>query len=214
MLGIDLVRGRGFTRRRAQPERRRGRRLGNRGARALARRRCDRAGAARRAGPDDRAGRRRGSAGRNAAVRRPAAAAAHGRRHRRRARRRGLSARRQCGSAAPASTCRSAPTWPTTALTLRVRGDVEVARRVIVDRFAALDPNMAQVSTLQTLARTNTYILGDFVLAHARARRAGAAADVVGVVQRAVVSRRATHARDRRAHGARREQRAASARSC
>jgi ABC-type antimicrobial peptide transport system permease subunit len=48
----------------------------------------------------------------------------------------------------------------TTALTLRVRGDAEVARRVIVDRFALLDPNMAQVSTLQTFARTDTYILG------------------------------------------------------
>jgi ABC-type antimicrobial peptide transport system permease subunit len=48
----------------------------------------------------------------------------------------------------------------TTALTLRVRGDAEVARRVIVDRFALLDPNMAQVSTLQTFARTETYILG------------------------------------------------------
>jgi hypothetical protein len=49
---------------------------------------------------------------------------------------------------------------PTTALTLRVRGDADVARRVIFDRFAALDPNMAQVSTLQTFARVDTYILG------------------------------------------------------
>jgi ABC-type antimicrobial peptide transport system permease subunit len=48
----------------------------------------------------------------------------------------------------------------TTALTLRVRGDVDVARRSILDRFAALDPNMAQVSTMQTLAQTDTYILG------------------------------------------------------
>jgi predicted permease len=48
----------------------------------------------------------------------------------------------------------------TTALTLRVRGDAEVARRVIFDRLAVLDPNMAQVSTLQTFVRTNTYILG------------------------------------------------------
>ncbi len=47
-----------------------------------------------------------------------------------------------------------------TALTLRVRGDVEVARRVILDRFAVRDPNMAQVTTLQTFARTNIYILG------------------------------------------------------
>jgi len=47
-----------------------------------------------------------------------------------------------------------------TALTLRVRGDAEVARRVIVDRFAAVDPNMAEVATLQTFAATDTYILG------------------------------------------------------
>ena len=52
------------------------------------------------------------------------------------------------------------PEAATTALTLRVRGDAEAARRVIFDRFAVLDPNMAQVSTLQTFARTNTYILG------------------------------------------------------
>ena len=48
---------------------------------------------------------------------------------------------------------------PMTALTLRVRGDAEVARRVIFDRFAALDPNMAQIATMQTLARTDSYIL-------------------------------------------------------
>src|SRR6188768_2690746 len=48
----------------------------------------------------------------------------------------------------------------TTALTLRVRGDADVARRSILDRFAALDPNMAQVSTMQTLTQTDTYILG------------------------------------------------------
>jgi ABC-type lipoprotein release transport system permease subunit len=47
-----------------------------------------------------------------------------------------------------------------TGLTLRVRGDAEAARRVVVDRFAVLNPNMAQVSTLQTFARTDTYILG------------------------------------------------------
>jgi predicted permease len=47
-----------------------------------------------------------------------------------------------------------------TALTLRVRGDAEVARREIFDRFAELDPNMAQVTTMQTFGRTNTYILG------------------------------------------------------
>jgi hypothetical protein len=52
------------------------------------------------------------------------------------------------------------PEAAATGLTLRVRGDAEVARRVLVDRFALLDPNMAQVSTLQTFARTDSYILG------------------------------------------------------
>src|SRR5262245_10276029 len=48
----------------------------------------------------------------------------------------------------------------TTALTLRVRGNTDVARRAILDRFAALDPNMAEVSTMQTLTQTDAYILG------------------------------------------------------
>jgi len=48
----------------------------------------------------------------------------------------------------------------TTALTLRVRGDADLARNAILDRFAALDPNMAQVSTMQTLTQTDAYILG------------------------------------------------------
>jgi predicted permease len=47
-----------------------------------------------------------------------------------------------------------------TALITRVRGDAERLRYALVDRLAAIDPNMAQVSTLQTLARTDTYILG------------------------------------------------------
>jgi hypothetical protein len=48
----------------------------------------------------------------------------------------------------------------TTALVTRVRGDAGVARRDLVDRLAAIDPNMAEVSMLATLARTDTYILG------------------------------------------------------
>ena len=47
-----------------------------------------------------------------------------------------------------------------TALNVRVRGDAEAARRAIVDRFAALDPNMAQVSTMETFGLVDTYILG------------------------------------------------------
>jgi predicted permease len=47
-----------------------------------------------------------------------------------------------------------------TALITRVRGDAERVRYALVDRLAAIDPNMAEVSTLGTLARTDTYILG------------------------------------------------------
>lgn len=47
-----------------------------------------------------------------------------------------------------------------TSLLTRVRGGVELARRALVDEFAAIDPNMSEVSTLQSLARINTYIFG------------------------------------------------------
>jgi len=47
-----------------------------------------------------------------------------------------------------------------TSLTLRVRGDSERARHALVDRLAAIDPNMAEVSTLGTLARMEAYLLG------------------------------------------------------
>jgi putative ABC transport system permease protein len=47
-----------------------------------------------------------------------------------------------------------------TALITRVRGDVERARLALIDRLAAIDPNMSEVSTLQTLTRVDAYILG------------------------------------------------------
>jgi predicted permease len=47
-----------------------------------------------------------------------------------------------------------------TLLIARVRGDVERASRTLIDRLAAIDPNMSEVTTLQTLARANAYILG------------------------------------------------------
>ena len=46
-----------------------------------------------------------------------------------------------------------------TTLTLRVRGESERARQALADRLAAIDPNMAEVSTLQTLARMEAYLL-------------------------------------------------------
>ncbi len=47
-----------------------------------------------------------------------------------------------------------------TSLLLRVRGNSELAQRALVERFAAFDPNMAQVSSLQAFARGEAYLLG------------------------------------------------------
>jgi len=49
---------------------------------------------------------------------------------------------------------------PSTVLVTRVRGDADRAKRDLIDRLAVIDPNMAEVSTLQTLVSTNTYLLG------------------------------------------------------
>ena len=46
-----------------------------------------------------------------------------------------------------------------TSLTMRVRGDSERARRALVDRLAAIDPNMGEVATLRTIARMEAYLL-------------------------------------------------------
>jgi hypothetical protein len=46
-----------------------------------------------------------------------------------------------------------------TLLTMRVRGDVERARHALVDRLSAIDPNMSEVSTLQTIVRAGAYLL-------------------------------------------------------
>jgi hypothetical protein len=47
-----------------------------------------------------------------------------------------------------------------TSLTMSLRGDAERARHTLVDRLAAIDPNMGEVTTLQTLARAEAYLLG------------------------------------------------------
>jgi hypothetical protein len=47
-----------------------------------------------------------------------------------------------------------------TSLMLRARDDSERARHALVDRFAAVDPDMAEVSTLKMLARMEAYFLG------------------------------------------------------
>jgi predicted permease len=46
-----------------------------------------------------------------------------------------------------------------TSLTMRVRGDVDRARRSLVDRMAAVDPNMGEMSALRTVARMEAYLL-------------------------------------------------------
>jgi predicted permease len=48
---------------------------------------------------------------------------------------------------------------PKTSLILRVRGDSERSRNELVDRFAAIDLNMVEISTLRSLARMEAYLL-------------------------------------------------------
>lgn len=47
----------------------------------------------------------------------------------------------------------------TASLTMSVRGNTERARHVLVDRLAAIDPNAGEVSTLETIARAEVYLL-------------------------------------------------------
>jgi ABC-type antimicrobial peptide transport system permease subunit len=48
---------------------------------------------------------------------------------------------------------------PKTALTVRARGDSERARHALVNRLAAIDPNMAEVTTLRTMVHIASYLL-------------------------------------------------------
>ena len=47
-----------------------------------------------------------------------------------------------------------------TSLTVLARGDSERARNALVDRLAAIDPNMGEVSSLETIRRGAEYLLG------------------------------------------------------
>jgi predicted permease len=47
----------------------------------------------------------------------------------------------------------------TTSLIAHVRGDAERGRQTLVDRLAAIDPNMAEISTMRTIARAEVYLL-------------------------------------------------------
>jgi predicted permease len=46
-----------------------------------------------------------------------------------------------------------------TSLTLRVHGDVARARYALVNRLTAIDPNMSEVETLETVVRAGSYLL-------------------------------------------------------
>jgi hypothetical protein len=46
-----------------------------------------------------------------------------------------------------------------TSLTMLMRGDPTRARRALVDRLAAIDPNMGEVETLETIAGIEVYLL-------------------------------------------------------
>lgn len=47
-----------------------------------------------------------------------------------------------------------------TSLTMRVHGDPERARRALIERLTAIDPNMGEVITLRTIASMEAYLLG------------------------------------------------------
>jgi predicted permease len=47
-----------------------------------------------------------------------------------------------------------------TSLTMRVHGDPERARHALIERLTAIDPNMAEITTLRTIARMEAYLLG------------------------------------------------------
>jgi putative ABC transport system permease protein len=46
-----------------------------------------------------------------------------------------------------------------TSLTVRVQGDPDQARRALLQRLTAIDPNMGEVRTMRTMARMQTYLL-------------------------------------------------------
>ena len=91
-----------------------------------------------------------------------------------------------------------------TSLIVRVHGDPERARQLLLDRLTLIDPNMGQVLTMRTMARMETYFLQIAFWTTLVLGGPGAGAHVVRALQRAVVPGRAARQGDRRAHGARR----------
>jgi predicted lysophospholipase L1 biosynthesis ABC-type transport system permease subunit len=47
-----------------------------------------------------------------------------------------------------------------TSLTLRVRGDTDRARQVLLDDLIRVDPGLGAISTMRNIARAQTYVLG------------------------------------------------------
>ena len=47
-----------------------------------------------------------------------------------------------------------------TSLTLRVRGDPAQARQLLLDDLTRVDPGLGQITTIRTIARLQTYVLG------------------------------------------------------
>ena len=51
------------------------------------------------------------------------------------------------------------PSQPTSVLTVRVHGDPEIARRLLLERLTAIEPNLEQIVTFRTVAGMATYFL-------------------------------------------------------
>ena len=139
VLGIDVSAGRGFTPAEARRERGRRRRVRepSRGSSGPS---DDAVGQVLHLEPDPNSETRR--------VDEPPLPSRTLHRRRRRPRRGRLPARRT--SRRRASTCRPAPQIAKTSLTVRVHGDPELARRALLERLTAIDPNMGQVLTMRT----------------------------------------------------------------
>ena len=94
---------------------------------------------------------------------------------------------------------------PGTSLVARVHGDPELARQTLLNRLTSdrSRPWPDQVVDHAEGDQDGNLLAAARVLVDGRPRRAGAGADAVGPVQRAVVPGRAAHQGNRRAHGAR-----------
>ena len=105
----------------------------------------------------------------------------------------------------PMSTCRSPSSHAETMLAVRVHGDPESARSALLERLTAVDPNIEQIVTLKTVAGMATYFLQMAFWLTLVLGGLALTLTLSGVFSVHVVSGRATHERNRRAHGAGRD---------